>query len=174
MKNIYSCPHCDQCSTRRWNLEIHIKRRHQGVGLAVRHMMHGPRELSGKQSGKNWRADFSYSESSNNIFSPSLETQRFILESARNMKELTDLCSHFYGQQAPGLINATQNMNLGFSNRDTTLGFKGYVCEKCLTLEIAHIFNDAKSITQRPSHLCKPQRLSEAQSMADIQERLTK
>jgi hypothetical protein len=31
MKLPYSCPHCDQKSTRRWNLEIHIKRRHSGA-----------------------------------------------------------------------------------------------------------------------------------------------
>jgi hypothetical protein len=30
MKDPYQCPYCDQRSTRRWNLDIHIKRRHGG------------------------------------------------------------------------------------------------------------------------------------------------
>jgi len=28
MKDPYQCPYCDQRSTRRWNLDVHIKRRH--------------------------------------------------------------------------------------------------------------------------------------------------
>ncbi|MGC1930032.1 MAG: hypothetical protein WA667_13730 [Candidatus Nitrosopolaris sp.] len=30
MKDPYHCPYCDQRSTRRWNLEVHIKRKHGG------------------------------------------------------------------------------------------------------------------------------------------------
>ena len=30
MKIPYSCPYCNHRSTRRWNLEVHIKRRHGG------------------------------------------------------------------------------------------------------------------------------------------------
>ena len=33
MRIPYYCPYCDQRSTRRWNLEIHIKRRHGGYLL---------------------------------------------------------------------------------------------------------------------------------------------
>ena len=28
MKDPYQCPYCDQRSTRRWNLDVHIKRKH--------------------------------------------------------------------------------------------------------------------------------------------------
>ncbi len=30
MRDPYQCPYCDQRSTRRWNLEVHIKRKHGG------------------------------------------------------------------------------------------------------------------------------------------------
>jgi hypothetical protein len=30
MRHAYSCPYCDQRSTRRWNLDVHIKRKHGG------------------------------------------------------------------------------------------------------------------------------------------------
>ena len=33
MRDPYYCPYCDQRSTRRWNLEIHIKRKHGGYSL---------------------------------------------------------------------------------------------------------------------------------------------
>jgi hypothetical protein len=30
MRHGYICPHCDQRSTKRWNLQVHIKRKHGG------------------------------------------------------------------------------------------------------------------------------------------------
>jgi hypothetical protein len=33
MRQPYICPYCDQRSTRRWNLEVHIRRRHGGYLL---------------------------------------------------------------------------------------------------------------------------------------------
>ena len=33
MKEPYICPHCDQRSTRWWNLEIHMKRKHGKYSL---------------------------------------------------------------------------------------------------------------------------------------------
>jgi hypothetical protein len=162
MKESYCCPHCNQSSTRRWNLEIHIKRRHGGVGQAIRKMIHDSSELHGKPLSKNWRGDiYNKSKSTNNIFSTGLETQRFILESIRNMKEANDLCSQLYGQQAPGLINATQTMN------GTTLGYKAYGCDKCLTFGFEQIFDHAKT-SLKVNHICNPQRLYEAQFVRDI------
>src|SRR5215467_10074367 len=40
MRHTYVCPYCDQRSTRRWNLDVHIKRRHGGF-------------LLGRSSGRN-------------------------------------------------------------------------------------------------------------------------
>ena len=49
MREPYICPHCDQRSTRWWNLKIHVKRRHGEF-------------LSGKSSGSNtpWHRSNSY------------------------------------------------------------------------------------------------------------------
>ena len=32
----YSCPFCPQTSSRKWNLGVHLKRKHQGLGEAIR------------------------------------------------------------------------------------------------------------------------------------------
>jgi hypothetical protein len=44
MKIPYSCPYCNHRSTRRWNLEVHIKRRHGGflVDKSDRYMGSNP------------------------------------------------------------------------------------------------------------------------------------
>jgi hypothetical protein len=33
MRHAYICPYCEQRSTRRWNLDVHIKRKHGGYLL---------------------------------------------------------------------------------------------------------------------------------------------
>jgi hypothetical protein len=44
MRVPYICPHCNHRSTRRWNLDVHIKRRHGGYLLG---------ESSGRRMGSN-------------------------------------------------------------------------------------------------------------------------
>jgi len=42
MRSLYSCPHCNQTSTRRWNLETHIKRLHGGAGRPIPKVPNAP------------------------------------------------------------------------------------------------------------------------------------
>jgi hypothetical protein len=45
MREPYICPYCDQRSTRRWNLDVHIKRKHGGFlldGSSGQHMGSNP------------------------------------------------------------------------------------------------------------------------------------
>ena len=109
MISLYYCPYCDQHSTRRWNLEIHIQRRHDGIGQPIHKMPDGPLQSSGKPVSNNWLGDFhnkspgkpvsnnwlgdfhNKSRAPNNIFSTSddnpLDLQRFVIESLRNMRD---------------------------------------------------------------------------------------
>jgi hypothetical protein len=47
------------------------------------------------------------------------------------------------------------------------LGYKGHVCEKCLSWRIEEIRDDEKRILSESNHTCDPQRLHEAQSVTD-------
>jgi hypothetical protein len=166
MKNIYYCPQCDQHSTRRWNLETHIKRRHGGTGRPIPEIAKVPLQSAGKPVSNNWLGDFRKSRSANNIFSATnnhpLDLQKDIIQTLRVIKEIYELRSFF----APGL-NFALPMNIDFSNWDTILGFKGYVCEKCLSYEIKFIFDDTKRISLKSNHTCNQQRLYEAQHVKD-------
>jgi hypothetical protein len=54
MRVPYYCPHCDQRSTRRWNLDVHIKRRHGSF-------------LSGRYSGQ-YKPDNPFWDKRNNPY----------------------------------------------------------------------------------------------------------
>jgi hypothetical protein len=92
------------------------------------------------------------------------------LQSLRKVKEFKDLCSELSGQKVPSL-------NMGFmvsdlaskttSSYGTTLGFKGYGCDKCLTFGFEQIFDHPKRTSLKINHTCNTQRLSESQFVRD-------
>jgi hypothetical protein len=158
----YDCPYCDQKSTRRWNLETHIKRRHGGTGQPI------PVPNVPFQSPVNYRvSSFPNSSSSNSIFSTSnsdpMALQRQIIEFARIV---SPWIYGFRPSLSPGLYGA-QPMNVGFSGGRNVLGYKGHVCNKCLSWEIGEIHDDEKELL-RSNHTCDPQKLQEMQSVTDI------
>jgi hypothetical protein len=57
MRNLYNCPYCNQQSTRRWNLEIHIKRRHGGLEQPIAKLPHAPLQSPGKLVSNNWHTN---------------------------------------------------------------------------------------------------------------------
>jgi hypothetical protein len=57
MRNLYNCPFCNQQSTRRWNLDIHIKRRHGGIGQPIAKVTHAPLQSPGKLMSNNWHTN---------------------------------------------------------------------------------------------------------------------
>jgi hypothetical protein len=142
-------------------LETHIKRRHGGIGRPIPTMPEVPSQSQGKAVRNNWLGDSRKPRSPNNNFLDTnnhpLDLQRDIIQTLRVIKEIYELRSFF----APGL-NFALPMNIDFSNWDTILGFKGYVCEKCLSYEIKFVFDDTKRISLKSNHTCNPQRLYEA------------
>jgi hypothetical protein len=67
MRNLYYCPYCNQQSTRHWNLDIHIKRRHGGIGQPIGRVPHAPLQSPGKLASNNWHTNvYDKSMSANN------------------------------------------------------------------------------------------------------------
>ena len=173
-RNMKICPFCDQKSTRRWNLETHIKRRHAEAGRPIPKMPNAPLQ----SPANNWLGDLSKSTSPNSISPTSKDDPlglfsttndhspdllRDIIEALGTIKEINQLRSYI----VPGL-NAVPLMNLDFSDGRTTLGYKGYVCEKCLSWQFQQIFDDEKITSLKSRHACDRQRLYDAQFVTDI------
>ncbi|MFZ0514320.1 MAG: hypothetical protein WAM14_22140 [Candidatus Nitrosopolaris sp.] len=86
----------------------------------------------------NWLGDFPESRSPNNIFSTrkddSLDLQSDIIGLLRKIRDiriaLVLRCRR---------LNGVQPMNVGSSGWGTTLGFKRYVCKKCLLTTTFHV-----------------------------------
>ena len=158
---MYFCPYCDQKSTRRWNLETHIRRRHSGTGLPIPKLPNVPFQ----SPSNNWLGDFK-SKYPNNFFSSSKDDPL----DPRNIIEFLRIVSPYL---TPGLYGALP-MNVGSLDGRTTLGFKGYVCNKCFHYWCKQIFDDEEGISLKSNHTCDPQKLYEAHRYTDITETMHK
>jgi hypothetical protein len=119
MKRIYYCPYCDQNSTRRWNLEVHMKRKHGGIGGPIPKMPNVPLQSSGKSVNTNWHTDiYNKSRPLNNILSNnnerSTDLQRYVLEFLRNFTEISRLVSHLSIQNPLGFMSPITYYDLAF------------------------------------------------------------
>ncbi len=66
MRIPYYCPYCDQRSARRWNLQVHIKRKHGGIGQPISRVPPAPLQSPGKLVS-NWHTNvYDKSMSQNN------------------------------------------------------------------------------------------------------------
>ncbi|HET7148633.1 MAG TPA: hypothetical protein VFI73_09070 [Candidatus Nitrosopolaris sp.] len=167
MKEIYCSPHCNQTSTRRWNLKTHINRRHAGAGRPIPKIATDPM-WTGEVGYQTRNNNFSITNHNPKAHDPGDFLEQ-ILQQLRKVKEFKDLYSELSGQKAPGL-------NMGFMVSDlasktattygTTLGYKGYGCDKCLTFGFEQIFDHPRT-SLKVNHICNTQRLSEAQFVRD-------
>jgi hypothetical protein len=138
--------------------------KHGGTGSPIPNMPNSRLQSPGKPASNNWLGNFPMPRYPNNTFSTSnndplgLQWSRDMVEFLRSRKELIELLSYF----SLGGLSLAQPMNVGFSDGRNVLGYKGHVCNKCLSFEFRPIFDDVKGISLKSNHVCNPQKLSEA------------
>jgi hypothetical protein len=174
MKELYGCPHCYQTSTRRWNLKTHINRRHTGAGRPIPKIASDPLWTGGVEYKTGFKNDIIPITRHDPKATDTGDFLEQILQRLRKQKEIKDLCSELYGQQAPSIISHPHALNMGLMISElaatcgTTLGFKAYGCDKCLDFGIEQIFDHAKKTSLKLDHVCDQQRLDKAQFVKDI------
>jgi hypothetical protein len=188
MKIEWNCPKCQKSSTRYWNMQRHIDRRHGGLGEPVN--PHDTMQYYKDMNPQNLSFPLSYSKStslpflnrkgkSNEKFSNFLEDK--ILVPLRRMVEIKSLLSQL-STIHPTMPSTT--FNSGECKNDQSehprfeddvddyseiVGFRGHVCEKCSIINIDTIFrhNDGESRQIETKHTCDSKRLSDARVEPD-------
>ena len=184
-------------SSRHWNLERHIQRRHGGMGEPIRY---GTMQYYKDMNPKNFLFRFAYSshtplssltkeEKSHKNFSDVLEHQ--ILQPLRKLVEYKNLISQLSNIQReqqqrilPSGDPSTPSMTFDSSESRNNLskesslhneddlaivGYRGHVCEKCSIISIDTIFRhtDGESGRIETKHPCNSKRLSDARVESD-------
>jgi len=140
-------------------LETHIRRRHGGAGLPIPKLQIVPFQ----SPSNNWLGESKYP----NYFFSSSKGDPLDL---RNIIEFLRIVSPYL---TPGLYGALP-MNVVSLDWRNTLGFKGYVCNKCFHYWCKQIFDDEEGISLKSNHTCDPQKLHEARRYTDIAETMHK
>jgi hypothetical protein len=170
MKTGWNCPHCQISSSRHWNMQRHIDRRHGGTGEPV---TYDTAQYYKDMNPQNFHFPLDYSHhaslsfltrkgKSDKKFSEFLDDQ--ILQPLRKMVEYKNLTSQLFTMQQqqrimpddsggivyPSILSMTydsdeSNNNLSEhprfeGNYSQIVGYRGNVCEKCSIITVDAIF----------------------------------
>jgi hypothetical protein len=189
----WKCPNCPQTSATRWNMEVHIKRKHVGHGL--------PRSIDhdGSPLQQQLYTDFKHYSRSDNIFvnedvseilwpfsrdDKGPQRKDWLDDLAKYMRSMQDLIS-LSSYSLSALYNRTQptqppifpryfhhdignntflsEIGLQKENFDAIIGFSAKVCKLCLTITIDPTILQNGKDLIKSQHSCSPDRLNKIQ-----------
>jgi hypothetical protein len=195
----YRCPYCQQTSSRRWNLQVHLRRRHQAAGESVSPSQEGsafggrPRYRFKPGDGRFF--DFnSFSRSDRrwaningerNPLDDTIENLRRIVE----IKRLTEEVNPQY-QQYPSFMPQIDYVSINYIEeflkkldsmtftpetdplRDRIIGLRCHICEICLSTNPLPLHGFRESSMIVPSHhRCNPRRVANLQGLTGLDRR---
>jgi hypothetical protein len=178
MKGKWICPNCQIYSTRHWNLQRHIQRRHGGMGEPIsQDTMQYFKDMN--LQNLRFPLDYSYASLSSSKekpqkkFSDLLEDQ--VLQPLRKVVEFKNLVSQLsviprQQQRIWPASGVYSNMPSRFDHDNLEIiGYRGNVCEKCLIISIDIVFrhNDQESGQIETKHRCNSKRLFDIQLQPD-------
>lgn len=155
----WKCLHCDQTSSRHWNLKTHIKRKHGAIGVPVR-----------ERESTQFVPDRSV-ESNNKSHYDAPEIVRDLVEMIQPWMELKKQLSELYPtpqdlsfseflllQQNQQQFDLTPYTAVIY-DRPAIFGFRIHSCYRCMITTLAAVFydnNDQEEIANGMIHVCKP------------------
>jgi hypothetical protein len=173
-RHTWVCSLCGQGLTRKSSANRHNNNLHSGQAAIVRPYEYIIGRLNGNFHSPKDPLTYRHHENlngNNNDFTSKVirYTNNFFsssdpLDLQRNIIEFFRIVSPYLSPGPYGVLP----MNVGFLDGRTTLGFKGYVCDKCFYFWCNQIFDDEKRIFLKSYHTCDPQKLHEADRYTDI------
>lgn len=191
-RKLYRCPSCDQTSSRKWNLETHIGRKHSGAGIPIdiispyRSINENARVGPSSKSYA-WGEHYSrFAYRGDAKPPPKRDTVRETLEDVRNFMELM------------GVHNSPKTFDLGFmphlatfqnwpgralsrqpfvfdlrpeAMRDCIVGFRSHMCKECISINPLPLFAFPETNTSLLDivHKCDEKRISEIMSLTELE-----
>lgn len=163
---MWKCASCDQTSSRRWNLEVHIKRKHNGaagpVNLDFNYNTHSPSQIDlgdkvhknqnphkvhlyGKSFGNSsLKNSFDFIDEAYELVQKFTTVKEFINRNSRLNQPLLSLSLPVGATSFPSYIQSDYP-TASFPSNDTSImenivAFRGYVCMNCVTKYIIPVF----------------------------------
>jgi hypothetical protein len=189
----WKCPYCSQASSRKWNIEIHMKRRHIGHDLPLP-MNYDVKtaaqdEMTPERCSKPYSM-FQYPDLSEFLWPFSLDDKKFqqkddvddFITKMQSMLNLTSIFSSTTSKTPAiptryfphsihgpcfynglGVTPRTSETNLQKENFERILGFSARHCNLCLSNEVVPIVKLSRRSPVIGQHFCSPDRLQEVQ-----------
>jgi hypothetical protein len=186
----WKCPHCPQTSSRHWNVVVHIKRRHDGIGSPIEATIYSPSSVADIQFPPNvnsteirnfhsesnsWR-NRAFSQDINRVekkrmgSTDSLEGQvRFLRLLAERQDLLKKLSPNLPQNPMTSLLNSQLQLNtfqinntMEFNQLPT--GYRTRLCDRCLEGNICEpVFASTQTEAlskEMVGHCCMPEAIA--------------
>jgi len=117
MKAAYYCPHCNQ-STRQWNMEVHMKRKHGVIGRPIPKMPNAPSAVISLTGILKYMTNLGLQTIFHRRFTDFILV---ISQKSAGWSQRSLFKTH--------LVSWTQYLQWTFGSYRTPLGFKAHICE---------------------------------------------
>src|SRR6266540_2574439 len=172
MRGPYYCPNCYKPFSRKWNLRVHSRNRHQfdpGPAYPTDTRVAKYGFTTGYQNKKDLHRDDELSAPTLNrvkaILSESLQREELRTGQKENMN-LTSLSGEVgINKILDGHVILSKNVIEGIS---------GYLCNTCMTFDFSYIKNIGLDLTEEERHRCGPDALKRVNSIQDKNSLLSK
>jgi hypothetical protein len=181
------CPYCPQTCPRRWNLKVHIKRKHNGIGEPLEADSTYTNTTTSRfatHTGVNSRKEQQHTPKKQvDPIDEMHETLRKMVEQKKKYKEIQEFTRQLFSDiQQPTILGGMPFGSIpppSFSDwsswtinpdailhslRDNIIALRGIVCNICLGSMIVPIcrVNETNQIID-PEHFCDPKRIAKIQ-----------
>lgn len=161
----FSCPFCEQKSSRKWNLQVHLIRKHHGVGSPLQN--NRDERSSGALNKYSSKRVFPFAEGQKNFYDT-----RPVGHFLKSLHEILEIESLFDKLSPRGGPHPLQ-MHMCASNSSPTFeghvsGYERYICRRCLvTSPLSFIVIKETGELFRTEHRCHPVTIARVQNLTE-------
>jgi hypothetical protein len=161
----YSCPFCQQTSSRKWNLQVHLIRKHHGVGSPL-------------ENNRDEQSSGALNKYSSKRITPFTERQENIGETVpasyilKGLHEFLEIESLLDKLSPPGRPHPLQMPKYALNSFPTIeghiSGYERYICRRCLaTSPLPFIVIKDTGELIRTEHRCHPVTITRVQNLTE-------
>jgi hypothetical protein len=186
----YSCPFCQQTSSRKWNLQVHLIRKHHGVGSPLEN--NWDERSSGAHNKYSSKRILPFTERQKNIGKTSPAS--YILKGLHEFLEIESLLDKLIPREGPQPLQMPMYASNSFPTfeefldiltslsftpktdplRQHIMGYECYICSRCLvTSPLSFIVIKDTGKVFRTEHRCHPVAIARVEKLTENEKNRT-
>jgi hypothetical protein len=161
----YSCQFCPQTSSRKWNLQVHLIRKHHGIGSPLQNNC--DERSSGALNKYSSKRIFPFAEGQENFYDT--RPVGHFLKSLHEILEIESLFDKLSPRGGPQPLQMPMYASNSFPPFEGHVsGYERYICRRCLVISpLSFIVTKDSGEILRTEHRCHPVTIARVQNLTE-------